>query len=491
MMRRVTGRVLEALGGREAGCGRGSGRLAHLLPPVVGLESSVITPRERERERERWGGALLRRRDARLGEGLPGCSRGFAAGHGGPRSGGGGRGRGGGGDGAAELTSRISGAVRVEDILELVTSGAKLNFIHVATAMNKLVRAAKRGTGERSWKLEGNRLRRDPKFTQLIDLVRSHCPSFAARAGANVLHALAVLHVDLGIATVDEGLAALLGEFVERESRDMNPQAVANSLNALSKLEAAAAAVSPSGWKRLAEAAERTALDMNPQAVANSLNALSKIEAAAAVSPTGWARLAEAAERTAGEMIPQGVANTLNALCNIGAAAAAVSPTGWAGLAQAAGRTAREMNSQDVANMLNALCTLEAAAAAVSPTGWAGVAEAAERTSRDMNPQDVANTLNALCKLEAAAAEVSQSGWAGLAQAAERTASQMNDQDVSNSLYALGVLPAAAAELSPSARKHLEAAAEREAPNMTLEGRWMTLRGCAKLELRTPSALSE
>ena len=60
MMQRVVGRVLLALGGRDAGFGRG--RLAHLLPPVVvGLRSSVITPRDGEGKR--WGGALLRRRD--------------------------------------------------------------------------------------------------------------------------------------------------------------------------------------------------------------------------------------------------------------------------------------------------------------------------------------------------------------------------------------------------------------------------------------------
>ena len=35
MMRRAAGRVLEALDGRDAGFGRGRGRLAHLLPPVV------------------------------------------------------------------------------------------------------------------------------------------------------------------------------------------------------------------------------------------------------------------------------------------------------------------------------------------------------------------------------------------------------------------------------------------------------------------------
>jgi hypothetical protein len=81
------------------------------------------------------------------------------------------------------------------------------------------------------------------------------------------------------------------------------------------KIEAAAAAVSPTTWAGLAMAAERTAREMNPQNVANSLNALNKLEmAAAAVSPSGWMGLAEAAKRTAREMEPQDVAISLNAL---------------------------------------------------------------------------------------------------------------------------------------------------------------------------------
>jgi len=236
-MRRVAGQVFEVLGGRDAGFVRG--RLAHMLPPVAAVG-------------RRWGGALMRRSDAHHGGVLPGLSRGFAAGYGGtpsggggagrgrggggggPRSRGGGRGRGGGGGGAAQLNSRISGAARVDDILKLVTGGVKLDFIHVAKAMNKLVRVAKRGSGERSWKLEGNRLTQDPRFAQLIDLVRAHCLSFRAREGANVLHALGVSRADLGAAAVDDELAAQLGKFVERKTRDMNEQEVANSLNALS-----------------------------------------------------------------------------------------------------------------------------------------------------------------------------------------------------------------------------------------------------------------
>ena len=161
------------------------------------------------------------------------------------------------------------------------------------------MKAAKRGPGERSWKLEGNRLKQDPRFAQLIDLVRVHCSSFGAREGVNVIHALGLLHADLGAAAVDEKLAAQLGDFVVRKARNMNPYDVANTLNALCKLEAAAAAVSPTGWAGLAEAAERTAREMNPQNVANTLNALCKLEAAAsAVSPTGWAGLAKAVETT-------------------------------------------------------------------------------------------------------------------------------------------------------------------------------------------------
>ena len=68
----------------------------------------------------------------------------------------------------------------------------------------------------------------------------------------------------------------------------MNQQNIANSLNALCKLEVAAAAVSPTGWAGLAKAAERTAHEMDPQGIVNTLNALSKLEAAAAtVSSTG------------------------------------------------------------------------------------------------------------------------------------------------------------------------------------------------------------
>jgi hypothetical protein len=100
LMRRVAGPVLEALGGRDAGFGRG--RLARLIPPVavVGVVPSVINAREGRR----WGGAHLSRRGARLGEGIVDCSRGFAAGHDGTR-GGGGRGRGGGGPVLLSLTA--------------------------------------------------------------------------------------------------------------------------------------------------------------------------------------------------------------------------------------------------------------------------------------------------------------------------------------------------------------------------------------------------
>jgi hypothetical protein len=232
MIRRAAGRVVSA--------GFGRARLAHPPPPPAAaavpalLESSVIAP---QRLGGDWGGSLVRR-DARHGEGLPGCCRGYAAGHEGTRSGGrgrgGGRGGGDGGGGASGLNDEITGARSVEDILGLVESSGKgFDFIHVANAMNKLVMKVPRSKDGRE--LEGKRLRLDPRFAWLIDLVHSRCHKFQTRQIANVLHALAVFQADLEAVAVDERLAAQLAEIAEREASKMNSQDVANTYNALCK----------------------------------------------------------------------------------------------------------------------------------------------------------------------------------------------------------------------------------------------------------------
>ena len=161
----------------------------------------------------------------------------------------------------------------------------------------------------------GKMLREDARFAKLIDLVRLRCGAFGGQAIGNVLNGLAALHADLGVTSVDVRLAKQLVEVVERVAHKMKPQEVANTLNALSKLEAAVSAMSPAGWGAMARAAERTAPTMNAQEVANALNALSKLEAAAgAMSPLGWSAMARAVERTAPTMNEQNVGNTLNAL---------------------------------------------------------------------------------------------------------------------------------------------------------------------------------
>jgi hypothetical protein len=405
------------------------------------------------------------------------------------------------------LHEDLQSAGGVDDILALVSKrGDRFTSFHTAVAIGRLLKLAKSGEDERAWRLEGERLSRDPRFARLIDSVRTHCPSFRASDGAKVLQALGVLQADLGALSVDEVLAAQLAGFVEREARAMKPQAVGVSLNALGKTEAAAAAVSPSGWTGLAQAVDRTACEIDPQSLAHLLSGVAKLEvAAAAVTPSGWAGLGEAVGNSVSLMTPHVVASTLISLCKLEAVAVAVTPSGWAGLAEAVGRGAHWINNlpdyspdlmtwragQTVAGTLESLCKLEAAAAAVTPSGWAHLGGAVEKTARAMTPQAVARTLNALCTLEAAAVAVTPLGWAALAEAVERTANEMNPQEVSNTLYTLGVLPAAAAELSPSAWTYLEAAAEREAPSMTSYEREATLRGCEKLKLRIPSALSE
>ena len=93
---------------------------------------------------------------------------------------------------------------------------------------------------------------------------------------------------------------------------------------------------------------------MNPQNIANVLNALGKLDAAAAVSPEGWSHFSVAAERPAVAMnAKREVSITLNAYAQMQKrrpqASAAVTETGWHSLAAATARTAPTMTNQDIA----------------------------------------------------------------------------------------------------------------------------------------------
>ena len=151
---------------------------------------------------------------------------------------------------AIELNREIIASRSAGEILAIVEDrGESFDVVNVATAVNKLCKVAR----------ARDNLRRDPRYKYLLELV-------------------------------------------QKNANEMKSREIANVLNALSKLGAAAATVSREGWQRLAEAAEWQARDMNPQEIANVLNALSKLDAASAtVSREGWNRLAEAAERQARE----------------------------------------------------------------------------------------------------------------------------------------------------------------------------------------------
>lgn len=204
---------------------------------------------------------------------------------------------------AIKLNREIIASRSAGEILAIVEDrGESFNEVNVATAVNKLCKVAR----------ARDDLRRDPRYIHLLELV-------------------------------------------QKTTNEMNPQGIANVLNALSKLGGAAAAVSREGWKRLAEAAERQAREMNPQGIANVLNALSKLgsAAAAAVSQEGWSYFAVAVERQSVAMNAQAVSNTLNAYAEMRKrrpqAVAAVAETGWHSLAAATTRTAPTMTNQDIA----------------------------------------------------------------------------------------------------------------------------------------------
>jgi hypothetical protein len=140
----------------------------------------------------------------------------------------------------------------------------------------------------------------------------------------------------------------------------MIPQGIANVLNALSKLDAASAAVSPEGWSNFAVAVERQSVAMNAQAVSNTLNAYAEMrkrrpQASAAVAETGWHSLAAATTRTAPTMTNQEIALTVDAAKKLDAFASAIDDEGWEILAAAVARMALDSNAQHSVLALSAV----------------------------------------------------------------------------------------------------------------------------------------
>jgi hypothetical protein len=121
--------------------------------------------------------------------------RGFAA-AGARRPAGGGYGDGGVGGGRGgrafipqRVNAELKAARRADEILSIVAAGGeRLDFIHVATAVNTLYKVAS----------ARDDLRGDPRYARLLELVRSRCRAFRAHAVANVVHGLGALHQGLG-----------------------------------------------------------------------------------------------------------------------------------------------------------------------------------------------------------------------------------------------------------------------------------------------------
>ena len=209
---------------------------------------------------------------------------------------------------AIELNREIIASRSAGEILAIVEDrGESFNGVNVATAVNKLCKVSR----------ARDKLRRDPRYKHLLELV-------------------------------------------QKNANEMNPQEIANVLNALSKLDAASAAVSREGWSHFSVAAERHAVAMNAQEVSTTLNAYAEMrkrrpQASAAVTETGWHSLAAATARTAPTMTNQAIALTVDAAKKLNAFASAIDDEGWEILAAAVARMALDFNAQQTVLALSAV----------------------------------------------------------------------------------------------------------------------------------------
>lgn len=226
--------------------------------------------------------------------------------------------------GPAKLNEEIIASRSAGEILAIVEDrGESFSKVNVATAVNKLSKVAK----------ARDDLRRDPRYRRLLELVRLHCSAFRGRQVANVVHGLGVLCANKGAGNIDKETAELLMRAVQKNADETNPQEIANVLNALSKLDAAASAVTREGWSHFSVAVERQSVAMNAQAVSNTLNAYAEMrkrrpQASAAVAETGWHSLAAATARTAPTMTNQDIALTVDAAKKLNAFASAIDDEG-------------------------------------------------------------------------------------------------------------------------------------------------------------------
>ena len=93
----------------------------------------------------------------------------------------------------------------------------------------------------------GVMFKEDKRFIRRIELVRVHRGNLRGRQVANILNGLAVLQANLGVQAVDEKLTVQLVNTLKRTADEKDAQNVANTLNALSKLDVVAGAMSPAG----------------------------------------------------------------------------------------------------------------------------------------------------------------------------------------------------------------------------------------------------
>lgn len=252
---------------------------------------------------------------------------------------------------SAVVNKEIIASRSAGEILAIVKDrGDSLNAVNVSTAVNMLSKVARPRDG----------LRRDPRYKRLLELVRSHCGAFGHREVANVVHGLGVLCANKGAGDIDAKTADLWMRASHREAPKMNPQEISNVLNALGKLDAAAAAVSPEGWLYFAKAVERESVEMNAQEVSNTLNAYAEMrkrrpQASAAVTEAGWQSLAAATTRTTPTMTNQDIALTVDAAKKLDAFASAIDDKGWEILAAAVVRMAPNSNPQNAVIALSAV----------------------------------------------------------------------------------------------------------------------------------------
>jgi hypothetical protein len=272
--------------------------------------------------------------------------------------------------------------------------------------------------------------------------------------------------------TADADTKNLLTNALLRKSPHFNPQEIANTLNAATKLDLQ---LNENLQSALVKSIEKNIAGFNPQDTSNTLNAITKLDLQ--LNENLQSALVQSIEKNIAGFNPQDTSNTLNAITKLDLK---LNESLKSALVQSIEKNIAEFNSQAISNTLNSLTKLDLQ---LNESLKSALVQSIEENVAGFNPQAISNTLNALTKLDLKINNILKSA---LVKSIEKNIAEFNSQAISNTLNSLTKLDL---QLNESLKSSLVQSIEKNIAEFNSQAISNTLNSLTKLSLKLNESL--